>query len=713
MATYYWYGGTGNWSDYTNHWSTNSGNSPSAPAANAPTSADNVIFDNNSAAGTFTVTIDGTSNCADFTVSITNAAKKMTLAGSAAFNIYGSWTNPTSTFYAATYSGAKTMLGSGTHTLTTNSVTFGAGGTTAFSGTGSYTLATAIAMSSNMFINSGTFDTSASSYAVTANQFSCSGTSARTVNLNGSAISLSSSAPFTTIVWTTTNLTFNAGTSTITVSAGAPTINVTGITFYNLTCSSASLTTATINGANTYNNLTFTSRSATGLANIVFAGDQTINGTLTFGAANTAVRRMFARSDTIGTARTLTAATLATTSDVDFRGITAAGASAASNWSGTRLGDASGNTKITFATPKTVYWNLAGAQNWSADGWATTNNGAPATNNFPLAQDTATFTEAGAAGTVTLDFGWNIGSIQMADGVSNRTTAFTLATSTLAPTIYGSLTFFSGLTLSGTGILTFASQTTQTVSPAGVTFTQPWFIQTVTGTLQLAANTVINNSTTLISGTFDLNGMAFTTTVFVNTGSTTRALAFGTNATMTITSSGASAWNASGSGFTSTGTTSTISMTASSAKTFAGGGFNYAAALNQGGAGTLTVSGNNTFADITNSYSATGATTILFTAGSTQTVTQFTASGTSGNVLTLNSSSAGSQFTLSDSSGTNSVSYCDIKDSAATGGAEWQSYTTNGNINSGNNTGWQFNAPVAYSYSTDVKLRSMAQRGRF
>jgi len=54
-ATYYWYGGTGNWSSYASHWSTNSGNSPSSPAPSAPLSTDSVIFDANSGSGTMTI----------------------------------------------------------------------------------------------------------------------------------------------------------------------------------------------------------------------------------------------------------------------------------------------------------------------------------------------------------------------------------------------------------------------------------------------------------------------------------------------------------------------------------------------------------------------------------------------------------------------------------------------------------------------------------
>jgi len=45
-ADYYWVGGSGNWSDYANHWATSSGGS--SFHASIPTLNDNVFVDNNS-----------------------------------------------------------------------------------------------------------------------------------------------------------------------------------------------------------------------------------------------------------------------------------------------------------------------------------------------------------------------------------------------------------------------------------------------------------------------------------------------------------------------------------------------------------------------------------------------------------------------------------------------------------------------------------------
>jgi hypothetical protein len=71
--------------------------------------------------------------------------------------------------------------------------------------------------------------------------------------------------------------------------------------------------------------------------------------------------------------------------------------------------------------------------------------------------------------------------------------------------------------------------------------------------------------------------------------------------------------------------------------------------------------------------------------GVTSTVGSFVTSGTT--LKYLQSTTAGVQATISDSSGTNSVTYLDIKDSNATGGATWDASSPT-NVNSGSNSGW-------------------------
>jgi hypothetical protein len=73
----------------------------------------------------------------------------------------------------------------------------------------------------------------------------------------------------------------------------------------------------------------------------------------------------------------------------------------------------------------------------------------------------------------------------------------------------------------------------------------------------------------------------------------------------------------------------------------------------------------------------------------TSTVGAFTTSGT--NQKFLQSTLPGAEATLSQASGTVSTSYLTIQDINATGGATWNAYLTNNNVDGGNNTGWDFN----------------------
>jgi hypothetical protein len=121
--------------------------------------------------------------------------------------------------------------------------------------------------------------------------------------------------------------------------------------------------------------------------------------------------------------------------------------------------------------------------------------------------------------------------------------------------------------------------------------------------------------------------------------------------------------------------------------------------VEQAGVGTLTLADDGTgtgyvLADLTLKSTVTLPTIIQLQQGVTFTFTNFSLSGTLGAQVTLRSAGAGVQATISKASGTVSVSYLTIQDSAATGGATWNAFTTNGNVDGGNNTGWNFTAPA-------------------
>jgi hypothetical protein len=187
----------------------------------------------------------------------------------------------------------------------------------------------------------------------------------------------------------------------------------------------------------------------------------------------------------------------------------------------------------------------------------------------------------------------------------------------------------------GTNTWTFAGTGTQNISTGGVTHDFPWTFNGVGGTSILQSNTTIGSTrtTTLTNGTFDLNGYNYTTGLFV-TNQGTKTLQFD-GGTLTISGSGATAFNnGNNTGFTVLAGSGlgSINLTSSSAKTFAGNNSNYSVAnLNQGGTGTLTVTGNNSFNDISASITSTANATILLTANTTTTFNTFTLTSASGN----------------------------------------------------------------------------------
>lgn len=101
--------------------------------------------------------------------------------------------------------------------------------------------------------------------------------------------------------------------------------------------------------------------------------------------------------------------------------------------------------------------------------------------------------------------------------------------------------------------------------------------------------------------------------------------------------------------------------------------------------------------------SSTGADIILL-AGQTFNFSAFTLSG-----CALKSSSTAQQATVSKTSGTVSVSNLTISWINATGGAIWNAFTSNGNVDGGNNSGWIFVA--ATKLYLGVKSRIQAYLG--
>lgn len=258
------------------------------------------------------------------------------------------------------------------------------------------------------------------------------------------------------------------------------------------------------------------------------------------------------------------------------------------------------------------------------------------------------------------------GSTSFVSGTYNACGSLTLAASgshtNLAPTFRASGVITSnGRTLGNT-----------TINGTGITVA-------LADAIQLGSGNIL----TLTQGTFDASNFNVTCGVFNSNNSNVRTLNMGSGV-WTLTLPAGTVWNTSSTtGLTLNSGTSTISATGSFGKIFAGGGLNYYN-LNHASGGGLTITGSNAFNNVTNTVQPT---TIIFDAGTTQTVSDFGLSGTFGNLVTIESSIAGSQFNLSKSSGAVNVQCLAIKDSNATGGATWNAIASS---NLGNNTGWLF-----------------------
>lgn len=253
--------------------------------------------------------------------------------------------------------------------------------------------------------------------------------------------------------------------------------------------------------------------------------------------------------------------------------------------------------------------------------------------------------------------------------------------------VYGDLTLPSGFTSTSGGFTMLATSGTKTITTNNAASSSISF--TINGpgaTYNLNGNLTTIGNFTISGGTFNANSYNITCFQFNVSGSTTKVVNMGSGTWNLALPS----WYTFGANSTVNPQTSTINLAGSasySTGTFNGQGLTY---YNLNIVyGTVTITGSNAFNNI--SSTATTATTLKFTAGTTQTVSGFTASGTAGNLLTLQSTTSGSKWYLSKSSGTVSANYLSISDCTVNPGANW--YAGLNSINGGNNLGWYFTAP--------------------
>jgi hypothetical protein len=257
---------------------------------------------------------------------------------------------------------------------------------------------------------------------------------------------------------------------------------------------------------------------------------------------------------------------------------------------------------------------------------------------------------------------------------------------------FGDLVFSSGMTLGSvgsTGLFFSKTSGTQTIISAGKTIDNNVTIDGINGTVSLQDALTLGSTRTLTltNGTLTTSGYAVTAGLFASSNANARTLNLGAS-TVTITGTG-TPWNITDpTNMTLNAGTSTLTFNANTSTiNFQGGGLTYYNVTYSGGI-PITIYRSNTFNSISNTAQPI---TLSFEAGSTQTVNNFGFSGTAGNLVTMRSTTPGTRWNLVKNTGSTAlVSYCSITDSAASPAGYWFAPISQGNINGGNNIGWNF-----------------------
>jgi len=292
MANRYWVGGTGNWSDDTNHWSTTSGGA--AALGNLPTAADDVFFDANSFNNSYSMTVDALAYCKNMTWS------NLVLGtpawwGTFGVEIYGSLTL------------ASIMTVPGTGTLTFKSTTTGNTITTlgrtqnkpyTFDGVGGeWTITDTfnIGVGRNITVTNGSLIMDGRSVT--------GGLSSNNANVRN--ISAIGTTFVSCVIWDFTNpanLTYDFTNSTITFLCNVTSYRTFlggGLTYNNLVLTNTSTGSNRISGSNTFNDIT----ASTGMP----------GKTISFATGTTQTVTSFTVSGTAGNEITITSYTTTAT----------------------------------------------------------------------------------------------------------------------------------------------------------------------------------------------------------------------------------------------------------------------------------------------------------------------------------------------------------------------------------------------------------------
>ena len=470
----YWVGGTGSWSTTdTTHWSDSSGG---AGGQSVPDSDDDVYFNANSNEAT-------------------DAAYTVTAGGGGVVN-------------AANLSFAR----AGDPTT---------GGVVTITGSTNY-----ISVYGNMTLHSGqVFSYSSGLYFAPAVSVTALITSngvriSATIAIIGEGTVRLADTFNTARNFTLTTGTFDASTNSATVL---------------LSSNTDAIITGAFTGSSAFYNLTRTPLTAAKTNTLTLAGNIEVTNTFTVSNGATVTNRVLVYSSVRGTARTITAAAIAT-SNSDWQDITGAGAA---SWDLSAISGGSGNCgnnsmkalgDAAFTTAQTQYWtaDASASDNWSdATNWDASDHSTA--QRVPLCQDDVIFDAGSFAGdgkTVVGDMPRFGKTLDFRD--TDQTFTWTTNSSN-ASSIFGGLYLDDNITMNNSSAFywVFEGRGAYELLSIGKTFNRDIYIDAPGGSITLLDALNHGSSLFLIKGTFDANDQNVTITRFYSFYTTTRTLYMG------------------------------------------------------------------------------------------------------------------------------------------------------------------------------------------
>jgi hypothetical protein len=726
MTTKYAVNAGGNWSaDAT--WSTVSAKDASRTAdTTKPTNADDVVLDDYSG----NVTIDATSNCRSLDMVVGgNYANTLTHTNGCQWYIGGTGAGTgnvairlisgkysivsgttSSIFFSSTYSAvAQTIDFGGNNTANVTFTDTGSWQLTGTWGTSSVNAAMAVTLTK------GTLDTNGQTCYW--GKFLSTNSNTRTLDLGASTVNLYGNESWAAT--TGTGFTLNAASSTIVFAIATyltssyqfsvrPPASGTG--YGTLQADGVGMFTMSMSDAVSVVNLYRTGTAIKTDSIMIRTSNLTVTGELKL-IGNSATNRLLVYTDTLGTPRTITitGATCANCTNVDFRDITFSGTAsfAFGNW----IGDCGGNTFVSplaattadewyfYQTTNSGTHNFSDYTQWyDASGGPGVGVNQMASTRCPLPQDNCYFDGSSINGTGTVTVDQDMPRMcKTLDFTGVDAMAFNIGVLTTGQTLYGSLLLSSSVSTATRYAIIFEGRGSFNIRSAGVALGDIT-VQMIGGTLtQLDATYLPSAKLSLSNGTFDAGAYGLTVLWFWSYLANTRTLLMGSG-TWTIGATANNAmWCFATPGLTNPTTfaeTSTIAFgpTLQYLPEFWGGSavYNNVTFLAET-TGRVSVTGSNSF----NNLTINGPKTVKFTKGTTQTIRgKFTVTAPSeGKRVKLDTVDGQGQFTLKSTSGRQQVDGVTLSRCRVTGGP-W--YAGPRCFLKNNNYGWKRRAFQAW-----------------